>query len=46
MGEYQILTVMAMSRQAVEMMPAGQVRKIRGVKILFLLALTASVVLA
>src|SRR5579859_1394577 len=46
MGVYQMPTEMAMSRQAVEMTPAGQVRNIRGVKILFLLALTAFNVLA
>ena len=46
MGVYQMPTEMAMSRQAVEMTPAGLVRKIRGIKILPLVALTASVVLA
>ncbi len=44
-GAYNRPTAMASSRQVVVMMPAGQMRKARGVKILFLVAPTVYVVL-
>jgi len=43
---YHMPMAMAMSRQVVEMIPAGQIRKIREVKILCLVALNVYVVLA
>ena len=46
MGAYHMPMAMAMSRQVVEMIPAGQIRKIQGVKILCLVALNVYVVLA